>query len=535
METERDPVFDEVREHFVLKKLQERVWRLEAENKDLKVNNSILHTQWTSQRETQSDILRNLQENIEENYNKIQEGDATITRLENQLADQKQEYEDRLEVEKHQWENTVAGLQNRCDDLEKMLNEVREFQKNKEQMEKDMQGLRDELREQAENHAREISAFDRRKAMDIDLLKKDMQRTVSETNEMLKARIKDKLDQTTKRTIMENDQMATEIRFQNKQTEQLLNSNNRLLEENAQLKRNLSIHKDLENELARKTHLYQKLIKKMKQTQKAELAARDQSKEFRPGDSLHEELPSQTEVSREMFSIGSEEAERLKRQLEGVQSTLSMVRHEFGQYRRDHATLTQLQDQSTRLIVSVLYELKNQRQCDPFPPASYDESAEWQFTNMTPKQKEYFFRVLLEKLNSSMCGMCFPTGPSPSQPTLPAINNNNTSVVSAAASDVLGSQSHFSQFLWSVASHSHSSQTSQMHGVVDRRDVAAKSVQTETTHSDPCFKEGLWNPDSRQQFSGSTEVSPAMVTGGVRNWGPQSTTQRSKGVRRAIV
>ena len=33
---DRDPVLDEVLEHFELKKLQERVWRLEAENKELK-------------------------------------------------------------------------------------------------------------------------------------------------------------------------------------------------------------------------------------------------------------------------------------------------------------------------------------------------------------------------------------------------------------------------------------------------------------------------------------------------------------------
>merc|ERR1740123_34924 len=106
-----------------------------------------------------------------------------------------------------------------------------------------------------------------------------------------------------------------------------------------------------------------------------------------------------------------EENEKLRRQADGVQGTLQMIRHEFAQYRRDHATLTQLQDQSTRLIISALYELRNQRESGQFPPPSYDEHADWQFANMTPKQKEYFFRVLLEKLNSSMCGNCFPTGP----------------------------------------------------------------------------------------------------------------------------
>merc|ERR1719420_1525065 len=144
-------------------------------------------------------------------------------------------------------------------------------------------------------------------------------------------------------------------------------------------------------------------------------------------------------------SLGSvgEDNERAKRQLEAQQHTLAMVRQEFAQYRRDHATLTQLQDQSTRLIIATLYELKNQRECDPFPPATYDENASWQFSNMTQRQKEYFFRVLLEKLNSSMCGSCFPCGPcghSPSHSTssLPAINKQ-------------GDGNTFAHFLWSVS------------------------------------------------------------------------------------
>ncbi|CAE7668509.1 cry [Symbiodinium sp. CCMP2592] len=94
-------------------------------------------------------------------------------------------------------------------------------------------------------------------------------------------------------------------------------------------------------------------------------------------------------------------------------AALQKVRHEFAEYRRDHATLVQLKDESTRLIISSLYELKEQKDQAPFPPTSYDQDAEWQFTKMTPAQKEYFFRVLLEKLNGSTCTMSFPVGSQP--------------------------------------------------------------------------------------------------------------------------
>merc|ERR1719163_59581 len=61
-----------------------------------------------------------------------------------------------------------------------------------------------------------------------------------------------------------------QLHFQSKQTEQLLARNQSLVEENAQLKRNLLIHKDLEHELARRTHVYQKLVKKMGQRKKTD-------------------------------------------------------------------------------------------------------------------------------------------------------------------------------------------------------------------------------------------------------------------------
>lgn len=524
---ERDPVVDEVRETFTLKTFQERVFRLEAENKELKVNNSILKTQYDSHCETQSDILRTLHANLDENYSKIEESDNKIQRLEQQLEDQKQEFKDKLEEERVQSDQRAHELQTRNDVLQAALDEVNEFKLNKDRLEEELSSLKRDIQEQREAHTRDVSAFDRKKAIEIDQLKKDMQKNIKETREYLKARTKDQLDSTTKRTIMENEQMATELHFQSKETERLLDRNQQLMDENAQLRRNLQIHKDLENELARRTHVYQKLIKKM-QRSKAD-AGVDGSRDLKLDESL-DAVQAEGGISpiappEQQVNIGplSEEIEKVKRQNEAQQSTLATVRQEFAQYRRDHATLTQLQDQSTRLVIAALYELKNQRECDPFPPATYDENANWQFTSMTARQKEYFFRVLLEKLNSSMCGTCFPTGTgvpcqSHSTSSLPAINKQSEG-------------NSFSHFLWSVATHGPHGHGGSQPAV--RRDC--KAVQTETEASDPCFKEGLWNPNSRNRDL--SNVSAATVVGNVRNWGPnaRSATSRITAGRARIV
>jgi len=506
---------DEVAEIFTLKTLHERVWRLESENKELKVNNSILQTQYTSQCETQSDILRTLHANLDENYSKIEELENKILRLEQQLEDQKQDAKDELDTQTKVWESRVFELQQKNEHLEGELKMVNNFRLNKADMEADIQRLRQQLQQQEEDHKRDISAFDRKKAIEIDNLKKDMQKSIKETRDMLNKRTKDQLDNTTKRTIMENEQMATELHFQSKETNREIQRNQALQDENAQLKRHLLIHKDLENELAKRTNFYQKIIKRMQSRERSESVNAERSieslekvtcEEKRSGNSLME---ASTEHG---CSVQTEDGEALRRQLDGVKTTLQTVRSEFAHYRRDHATLTQLQDQSTRLIIATLYELKNQRECDPFPPASYDEHATWQFTNMTSRQKEYFFRVLLEKLNSSMCGSCFPTGPQPqpsvSTGSLPPLVKDGSQVHTHGHSTA-----HFSQFLWSVATHG-----AQPPAGGARKELMSKSCQTETVPSDPCFKEGLWSPESRMKQS-SSPVTPAMVAGNVRTWG----------------
>eukprot|EP00929_Paragymnodinium_shiwhaense_P121163 TRINITY_DN93306_c0_g1_i1.p1 TRINITY_DN93306_c0_g1~~TRINITY_DN93306_c0_g1_i1.p1 ORF type:complete len:547 (-),score=149.42 TRINITY_DN93306_c0_g1_i1:96-1736(-) len=526
VEKKENSLVDEVREVFTVKTLQERVQRLETENKELKGNNLRLESRFQSQCETQSDILRTLHANLDANYSKIDELQNLIhgpNGYEQQLEDQKQAAKDELEAQRAQWEARVAELQTKNDHLEAELHKVTEFRQNKAEMEAELASLKKQLKEQDEEHAQSISAFDRKKAMEIDQLKKDMHRSIKETREMLKNRTKDQLDTTTKRTIMENEQMATELDFQSKQTEQLLNRNQSLMEENAQLRRNLLIHKDLENELARRTHVYQKLIKRMKSTDKSMTgegkfdATLDGRSDISGLQSRADDFPANSEVV--------EENEKLKRQLEGIQSTLQMVRHEFAQYRRDHATLTQLQDHSTRLIIATLYELKNQRESDPFPPPSYDENANWQFTNMTPKQKEYFFRVLLEKLNSSMCGTCFPIGPNPLGPapsssSLPQLvpskdGSCKDPLQSHTHSHGSSGPAHFSQFLWSVATHGGQVSTG-------ARVTESKGCQTEADTSDPCFKEGLWSQTSKGRTNSESSAKHA-VLGSVRPWGGVGT------------
>lgn len=65
-----------------------------------------------------------------------------------------------------------------------------------------------QLADMKEEFQRKMSDFDRKKAMDMRTLSKDFEKKVEIEAAKLRARTKDQLDSTTKRTIMENEQMV---------------------------------------------------------------------------------------------------------------------------------------------------------------------------------------------------------------------------------------------------------------------------------------------------------------------------------------
>jgi len=85
--------------------------------------------------------------------------------------------------------------------------------------------------------------------MEKKRLKNDMLRKIKETKLSLLAMTEDQLHTTTKRTIMENEQMTIELQFQSKETERVLKLNNKYLKENKALKRQLELHLQAEDML----------------------------------------------------------------------------------------------------------------------------------------------------------------------------------------------------------------------------------------------------------------------------------------------
>merc|ERR1719474_1446479 len=85
-------------------------------------------------------------------------------------------------------------------------------------------------------------------------------RKATENKRRLSWSAEDQLHTTTKRTIMENEQMTIELQYQSKETEKLLTQVEQVKSENRQLQRQIELHQKTEKMLATRTHFLQRLV-----------------------------------------------------------------------------------------------------------------------------------------------------------------------------------------------------------------------------------------------------------------------------------
>jgi len=86
-----------------------------------------------------------------------------------------------------------------------------------------------------DRHLISLTDLERKHSQDREKIKRDFHdRLESEQAELL-VKTQNKLEYTTRRTIMENEMMSAELGYQNKQTEKLVKINETLEEENKQM------------------------------------------------------------------------------------------------------------------------------------------------------------------------------------------------------------------------------------------------------------------------------------------------------------
>ena len=247
-------------------------------------------------------------------------------------------------------------LQQEVRDVRAELKKVETFIKKENELEIELADKVKQIEDDRKAHADKISDLERKHVQEKDRLKKEMLLKLRETKANLLKMTDNQLDTTTKRTIAENEQMSTELAWQSKETEKLIKKNDKVMGENANLRRELSLHKQTQEEFARKVNVYQKTIKTLlaklndldakQQAELMRMQLEDDEKDREKAEGLRE---------RESLEVGlTDTAARLQAAHEEV----SRVRTLLQEMEEKHANVLSLQDEAVKFTLQCLLDVQ---------------------------------------------------------------------------------------------------------------------------------------------------------------------------------
>jgi len=217
------------------------------------------------------DIQRlNLRDINEFLTNELKARSLTTNALEAKLYDLNQA----MEEQRKGHEAAIAKLEKEKDkEIEAQADIITEFNKkakimqdhidNKEKMDAELASLKAEIEQLKVEFDHKLIDVDRQHIQDREKWKRETAAKIKETKIKMMKLTDNQLEMTTKRTIMENEQMSVELSYQSRQTEKLMSKNTVLVDENGDLRRQLGLSKQTEEELARRNNVYQRTIKSL--------------------------------------------------------------------------------------------------------------------------------------------------------------------------------------------------------------------------------------------------------------------------------
>ncbi|KAJ9514044.1 hypothetical protein QJQ45_021136 [Haematococcus lacustris] len=268
-ESDKKPDIDDgserelVEKELVIGYLKSKLGRYQDHGDQLQIENFKL----SDDLETQKTNLRDINEFL---TNELKARSLTTSALEAKNFELTQQIEDirkcheaaigKLRAER---DKEADNLRSIIADYEKKAKLMSDFLERKEALEAELASTQAELNAKVKEYEYRLTDLDRSHIQDREKWKRETLARIKETKIQMMKLTDNQLEMTTKRTIMENEQMSIELGYQSRQTEKLMSINTVLMEENSELRRQIALSKQTEQELARRNNAYQKTIKSL--------------------------------------------------------------------------------------------------------------------------------------------------------------------------------------------------------------------------------------------------------------------------------
>lgn len=246
---------------LLINHLKLRLGTTQKRGDELEYENKELHEEVQTQRSKLEDINEFLTNELKAKETVISDLEQKVSSLEQSIENLKSDSKDELGRLEEEKELEIQELNQKINEYEDQLKNLKEFQERKNVLEEEYGELKRLLQKERKLHESRINDLERKAVQDKDKLKKEWQIKIKETKSNMMKLTDDHLKATTKRTIMENQQYYSELAYQSRQTEKLLQKNETLLSENSDFKRRIELSVQTEDEIAKKCNVYQKTVK----------------------------------------------------------------------------------------------------------------------------------------------------------------------------------------------------------------------------------------------------------------------------------
>lgn len=250
-----------IEKELVIGYLKSKLGRYQDTGDKLQVENVKLNEELETSKNNLKDINEFLTNELKARSLTTTALEGRLLELQRLLEDHKKQQENQLQELASLKDKEIEALGVKIKEYEKKMRTTQEFLERKDFLENELAELKDTLDKKVREYEQRLVDMDRQHIQDREKWKRDMAQRIKETKLQMMKLTDNQLEMTTKRTIMENEQMSIELAYQSRQTEKLLGKNGKLLEENADLRRQLELSKQTEEELAKRNHVYQKTIK----------------------------------------------------------------------------------------------------------------------------------------------------------------------------------------------------------------------------------------------------------------------------------
>merc|ERR1711988_872186 len=250
--------------------LGDRYNRCDMRCGELASTNKKLEFDLLTQKEDQVDIFTYLNTELSKRVEQVARLEAQIQELGEAQKKWEKETQEEFEGIRKEQERVVGELTKKINDYKAELDDLQEFTKHKNDLEQKLKSVEEELQQEHDRHLISLTDLERKHAQDREKIKRDYHDRLEFDKAELLRMTNNQLEFTTRRTIMENEMMTAELGYQNKQTEKLVKVNESLEKENQDMKRDMELCRQAEQELVKKNYQFQKTIKMMQIKLKAQ-------------------------------------------------------------------------------------------------------------------------------------------------------------------------------------------------------------------------------------------------------------------------